>query len=354
MKPILPIGGYGVLGREVARRLRTRHPDLPLVIAGRDPARASAAAAELRRAEGLRVELGAGDAALGLSDRTFSAVGVFLKDETLDALVFAGQSATPYLNVTNGAFEAVEEFTYGLTAGRRAPIALAGHCFCGAATFAALALARAFARVDRVEVGIVVDRRGSKSGLATTTDFERILGSCPSTLLCQDGRYKWVPGEGARGEFSGAGGRRQSGTVSVGVDALSIGAGCGARSVRVLEVFGESASRAPGGGGADEISLEIFGAHAAGAAFGLRQEISAPRDSVRLTPLIATLLLERLSGLVGTAPAPGIYLPEHLVSPTEAVASMAAAGVEISEPVEISAVTASGSALRRGRPDSRT
>ncbi|MEK7784951.1 MAG: saccharopine dehydrogenase, partial [Chloroflexota bacterium] len=39
-------GGYGVVGEQIARALRRRHPRLPLTLAGRNPAKAEALARE--------------------------------------------------------------------------------------------------------------------------------------------------------------------------------------------------------------------------------------------------------------------------------------------------------------------
>ena len=40
--PVLILGGYGSVGSRTARALRRLHPELPLVIAGRDSAKAHA------------------------------------------------------------------------------------------------------------------------------------------------------------------------------------------------------------------------------------------------------------------------------------------------------------------------
>jgi uncharacterized protein YbjT (DUF2867 family) len=41
---ILIAGGYGVVGRQVSTLIRQRYPDLPLIIAGRNPEKAQALA----------------------------------------------------------------------------------------------------------------------------------------------------------------------------------------------------------------------------------------------------------------------------------------------------------------------
>jgi hypothetical protein len=78
LNPILLIGGSGVVGRWTARHLREAHPDAPLLIGGRDRARAEEAAVEIGHAEGVVLDLAAAD--LGMGERPVSAVAVFFTD----------------------------------------------------------------------------------------------------------------------------------------------------------------------------------------------------------------------------------------------------------------------------------
>jgi uncharacterized protein YbjT (DUF2867 family) len=75
LAPILLIGGSGVVGRWAARFLRDAHPGTPLLIGGRNLAKAEEAAAEIGGAEGVALDLAADD--LGLGERSVSVVAVF-------------------------------------------------------------------------------------------------------------------------------------------------------------------------------------------------------------------------------------------------------------------------------------
>jgi hypothetical protein len=57
--PVLIAGGYGVVGAQVARLLRERHPQLPLLLGGRRPERGAALAQELGEAEAVPLDLSA-------------------------------------------------------------------------------------------------------------------------------------------------------------------------------------------------------------------------------------------------------------------------------------------------------
>ena len=47
MQAIVILGGYGVVGSQIAHILRQSHPNLPLVLAGRNPQQAQQLVAEL-------------------------------------------------------------------------------------------------------------------------------------------------------------------------------------------------------------------------------------------------------------------------------------------------------------------
>ena len=85
--PILLIGGSGVVGRGTARFLQIAHPDVQLLIGGRDLARAVAVASEVGTAQGVVLDLTAGD--LGLGARPVRAVATLLYDDSLAGLRFA-------------------------------------------------------------------------------------------------------------------------------------------------------------------------------------------------------------------------------------------------------------------------
>ncbi|RKH63160.1 saccharopine dehydrogenase, partial [Corallococcus aberystwythensis] len=54
---VVLVGGYGVVGAQLALLLRERHPDLPLLIAGRREAPARELAARLGRADGVALDV---------------------------------------------------------------------------------------------------------------------------------------------------------------------------------------------------------------------------------------------------------------------------------------------------------
>lgn len=331
VKPVLLIGGHGVAGRKTALQLRRRHPDLPLAIAGRDLVAAQAWAEELGNAMAYRADLRGDAPDLGLPHGEFSALATFLMDETGSALDFARRHAIGSVTVTGGAFELGQQAVLAMQAASTIPVVLGGNWFCGTALMPVLDLCTRLARIDEVEVGIVIDRNGSKSGPATTADFERILGSCATMPQRSDGRYQWVSAQAGLRHYTGTGGRRLEGKPSVSIDAVSIAAITGAKDVAVLETWGDSLSSLAGGPASDEIVIEACGIDRAGHRVRLRREIVASRQHAPLTAIGVALLLEQAGGLGGATLPPGLYFPEQALSPAAACAAMAQAGVEFSE-----------------------
>ena len=54
---ILIAGGYGVVGQQVAEIIRANHPELPIVIAGRNPEKGQALANKLGNASVLSLDM---------------------------------------------------------------------------------------------------------------------------------------------------------------------------------------------------------------------------------------------------------------------------------------------------------
>jgi len=143
--PILLIGGSGVVGRWASRFLRDAHPDTPLLIGGRDAARAEEAAAGFGNAEGVAIDLARED--LGLGERRVGAVAVLFTDERVAGLRFAQTRGVPHISISRGINEIGPEVAAYMHAPDAAPVVLGTEWLVGATTVAALEFARAFGRV---------------------------------------------------------------------------------------------------------------------------------------------------------------------------------------------------------------
>ncbi len=329
LNPVLIVGGYGVLGEQVARRLRSRQPDLELVIAGRDLFKANALASELGRARPLQLDL-AEPASAQLSD-SYSAIILLVKDEGASFSEYAGRIGAPLLSLSSALFEIGPEVFHSLRAASRAPVVLASHWFAGAAAIAAIDRAEGLALIDTVEVGLVIDRSDTPAGPATKADFERINTACPSTLVRREGRYAWVEGEAATAMFTREDGATAAGRIAVSCDVATIAAATDAEIVEVIEAYIPSLYSAGGRGAADEINIRITGTTGDGERCERRRFITAPRETSPLTAITTVFAIERLLGLAGTRPAPGVHAIDAILPGPLFLDELRRAGVQVTD-----------------------
>ncbi len=325
-KPMLLIGGYGITGAPTARLLRERNPELPLVLAGRTPEQGQSLAEELGNASVAVVDFTASE--LGVASADFSAMILFAKDHTGNSLEYAGRHAIPYYSLSSGAFEIGLDMTHGLIGARGAPIVLGSLWFAGLVPLAAAEFGKRFASIDKVDVAVVIDRSETPPGEATIADFQRIT-MCPATLVRENSAYNWIMPDQARGSF-----RRSDGTVlesdgAVSCDVWSVGQITGAPNVRVHQAFDQSASSASGGPAADEVIIRMEGGDANGAPLALEQTIIAYREPYAITPIVVAIIAERLAGVSGASPAPGLYSAENAIESAFFMEQVRGAGVSV-------------------------
>lgn len=324
--PVLLIGGYGVTGRAVARTLKSMHPDLALMIGGRDLEKATAYARAFG-AKATRVDLSV--PGLGFAGERPSAVIVLAKDAGLHAMEWARRQKIPYISLSSAAFEHGVDVTHALTGDPSAPIVIAGHWHAGAVMAATIDLASHFENLDTVVAGVMIDRTDAGGGPASIADFERVARSSPTTLARVDGAYIWQPEDESIGVYRGAGGDMVQGKGAVSLDVVSIGAGTGSPNVRVLETWGTSHFSASTGQAADEVSIAIKGRIKDRQMVGWRV-LTLPRSVGSLTALSVALLLERALGIGGDAQTPpGLYTPELLIPPKSWVLRLPDFGVQV-------------------------
>ncbi|MDC0722270.1 hypothetical protein [Nannocystis bainbridge] len=323
--PVLLLGGSGVVGRRVARALRRLHPELPIVLAARDVAKATAVAAQIGGpTTATRVDLARED--LGLEGASFGAVVTLLTDPWLNSLKFAQARGLAYLSFASFAFEIGPEVAHFIQNPGRAPILLLGHVFGGVGTLAALHLAREFKKVESIALAGVVDPE-DQGGPASQADFERLGSAFPSALIREDGLWRWVAGEEAAREIVDVTGVKRQGGVLALLDVVSLAAATEARSIRVDFATREAVS---GRGPATELIVEIAGEDHEGAAKQVRIEITDDDVYANLSAYGAALATERLLGLAGhEAPEPGLYHPESLLEPERAMQRLQELGAKI-------------------------
>lgn len=326
--PVLIIGGSGIVGALASKALRRLQPDLPIAIGGRDLAKAEAVAREVGLAQAARVDLGRAD--LGQPEETaYSAVALFVKDETLNGLKYAQARGLPHLSLSDGTFEIGPTVAHYIHRPASAPILMASHWLAGAATLPILHFAREFRRLETIKIDALLGEE-DMGGPAAFADYQRITTATPSALTLTDGRFLWVNTTEAARPITSVDGVQLPAHPYSPLDIVSLAAATDARSIRLDFALGESASRRRGEPFSTEILIELTGELPSGERAHARYEIVHPAGQAPLTALCAAVALERLLGRAGGAPVPpGLYLPEVLIDPAYMVAKLEAFGAQI-------------------------
>ncbi|MFG6203263.1 Rossmann-fold NAD(P)-binding domain-containing protein [Pseudomonas retamae] len=309
--PILFMGGSGAIGHRSAKALRAAHPDVPLLIGGRDLAKVQQAAEEMGGAEGVVIDAAADD--LGLGDRSVSAVAVFYMDHTLAGLRFAQTRKVPHLSISSGVFEMAPQIARYIHAPDAVPIVLGYEWMVGATTVATLHLGKAFARVRDIRIDALVDEQDG-GGPTVATDFEHLNRMLPAALTRREGAYIWREGEEANVSFRALDGTSMQASGFSSIDVAGLAAATDALNVQFNLASGVSSSRRAGKPMSTEVLIEMAGEGRNGQALHTRHALVHPAGAAALTGLSVAMLLERLIGLDGSAPtAPGLYFPYQLL-----------------------------------------
>lgn len=313
LKPILLIGGAGIVGRWAARLLRAAHPEVPLLIGGRTLAKAKEAAAEVGHAEGVSLDLAAAD--LGLGERPVSAVAVFFTDERVAGLRFAQARGVPHLSISPGISELGPEVAAYIHQPAAAPVVLGTEWLVGATTVPTLVFAQEFGRVHAITIGALLDEQDA-FGPAAAADLERQTQTMPAALARRDGAFVWRVGDEAQATFRAVDGTEMAAAAFSPYDVLGLATATGAPNVQFNLALGVSSTRRRGEPPSTEIVIELAGEDKAGRPLRTRHAVVHPAGQMPLTGLGVALVLERLLGLNGQPPiAAGLYFPYQLLEP---------------------------------------
>jgi hypothetical protein len=317
------MGGSGSIGRRTADALRTNHPDVPLLIGGRDQVKADKVASAIGNAEGVTLDLDASD--LGLGGRSVSAVAVFHADERLAGLRYAHARGIPHLGISSGIYEIAPEVAIYMHAPEKAAVVLGYEWLVGATTIATLACAQAFSRVDSIVIGALVDEQDG-GGPAVAEDFERLSKMLPAALTRRNGTFLWRTGDGAKTSFQAIDGTRIEASGFSSIDVAGLASETDAPNVEFNIATGVSSSRRRGEGPSTEIIIELEGEDRHGQVLHTRQAVFHPEGAAALTALGTSMILERLAGLVGAPTPAGLYFPYQVLDHKAYLSRLASQG----------------------------
>jgi hypothetical protein len=311
--PILLIGGSGTVGRWTARFLRAANPSVPLLIGGRDLARANEVASEIGNAEGVVLDLTQDD--LGIGERSVCAVALFFMDERIAGLRFAQSRGVPHISISPGIIELAPEVAAYIYSPNAAPVVLGTEWLVGATTIPTLEFAKEFGRVEDIVIGALLDEEDA-GGPAAGADLERQTKTMPAALARRDGAYIWRVGDDAKARFRAVDGTEIEAEALSPNDVVALATATGAPNVEFNLAIGMTSSRRRGEPMSTEIIIELTGKDHAGQPLRTRHAVVHPEGQMPLTGLGVAMVLERLLGLDGKPAIPaGLYFPYQLLEP---------------------------------------
>ncbi|MBB3644425.1 hypothetical protein FHX14_000584 [Rhizobium sp. BK619] len=326
--PILIIGGAGEVGRWATRFLRVQHPDVPILIGGRDEQRAVRAAAAFDGASAVVVDLTASD--LGLGEQRVSAVATLFSDATGAALRWAQQKSAGHINISPSISELGLEAASFMQKPAAAPVVLGTEWLVGATSVPSLLFAQQFGRLHNIHIEAVLDEQDA-FGPAANADFERQMHAGAAALMRTAGAWRWCHGDETKSKVRAIDGTALDANVFSPNDILLLANATGAPDIRFDLAIGMSSARRNGGPVSTEIIINLSGLDHAGQPLQKRHAIVHPGGQMPLTGLGVALVLERLAGLAGEPPRPGLYFPAQLIDHSTYFDRLGASGGEVME-----------------------
>ncbi|MET4138238.1 hypothetical protein [Pedobacter sp. UYP1] len=309
-KRILIVGGYGLVGTNIARLIRKEYESIKLILAGRNPQNGEVLAKELTNAETayLNLEDGFELSLYGALDLIIIAVEDY-KNILRETAVSNGIAC---ITITELAEDISPTVFLSLHQTFSAPVVLAAHWQAGIITLAAKQLAARFSEITSVETAGLYDEL-DPVGPLVASQVDSFVGRA---LMRQNGNWQFVDAkENARTirltDYSSITGYPMST-----LDVPSIAAFTNAKNIRFDFVTGKSIGSKNGLAASHDLYIDIEGVLLSGEKTKLRAVISDPKGVSHLTAVGVFLITEGIFGLGGqSAPQQGgIYLPETIVS----------------------------------------
>lgn len=320
---VLIAGGWGLVGGTIARLIREAGHDVELALGGRRPETGAEAAKTL---DARLVRLDVSDPAAGLADAgPVDLVIAALQDPGDNLLMSSLRAGAGHIGIVRGPESMASTAIAAAALGRR-PALMLGHWQAGVMTVAALAAARAFASVERIEMAALYDY-ADPIGPMTAADAGGFVGRAQVrragqwTFLdaAQNGRTVARPGQPTFDALP----------MSV-LDTPALAAVTGATDVRFDLGTGTSRGTAAGAAASHDLYIDIAGRDAAGEALVRRKVVSDPAGQAHLTALGVLIGAERVLGLDGAPPpAAGLCFPETTLDVDRSLARLRAFGVEV-------------------------
>lgn len=312
VNPILIIGGYGSVGSKSVAILNEYYPEIPIVVAGRNPQKAQVLVNQYDNVTAVAIDLSKKDLGLPLTMQ-FSAVFLFTNDVTYNAQAYAQRTGIPYVTVTASVAEMGMALACFVTNPQKAAVVLSSQWMGGIADALAIDYASDFQQIDSLKITTIVDPADEIGKESGESEIATIFTLNPYSIAVENGNYHWLKTEEEKlYTLNTIDGTEYTGFAFPIADILSLKNAVDAQSIHFYTAEGESFGTKNGKALTHDIVIEISGIDKDGQVKNLHKEIIYPKGQAHMTAFGGFLALEQAMGLTKSI-KPNLYLGANLL-----------------------------------------
>lgn len=352
---VLIVGGYGIVGSQIATIFRKRNPSTPIIIAGHNITKAEKFASTLSNARGAVVDVYKKHQISDL-DTSISVVVTAVNDPENNILSDIIQHNIPYIDICRWTSRVREALILSTINSPTQPIIFSSSWMAGVASIVAKIATTSFKSVNKIDIDILYSLK-DKAGPNSVEYIDQL--ATPFDVL-EDGKMSSVTPMTDPKQIEFSGGFKAKTFRFDTPDQMTLPIICNASSVSARIGYDDNTSAAflsllvrsgiwsllnrpiftklrrsllynPGTGGSHEIVINVSGVSKNMASLNTTSTIVDEKGQTHLTAVGSVIQLERVLSLNGNVSAPvGISFPEKHESIDIAVATLKQEGIKIS------------------------